>query len=128
VSGTWLGVLALAVVAGAGVLWYQRLQAVRAGEVRHLVIVLMGAGALLAVAAFAAGPGWVGGLAAGIALALSGVFLALQPLSGQARTVPKVAVGGPILDFTAPDDTGTAFELASLRGKPFLLKFFRGHW
>jgi hypothetical protein len=109
-------------------LWYQRLQAVRAGEVRGIVIVLMGAGALLAMAAFASNPGWLGGIVAGLALALSAVFLGLQPLSGQARTAPNVAVGGAILDFSAPDDTGATVELASLRGKPFLLKFFRGHW
>jgi len=39
-----------------------------------------------------------------------------------------VRVGGPILDFSAPDENGEPFALASLRGRPYLLKFFRGHW
>ena len=38
------------------------------------------------------------------------------------------AVGAPILDFEAPDAEGEPFDLATLRGRPFLLKFFRGHW
>jgi len=128
VSGGVLAVLAIGVVGAAGALWVRRLGQVRAGEVRGRVIAAMAAGAALAVAAFVAGPGLAGGVAAGLALALSGVFLALQPLSGQARVAPTVGVGEPIVDFRAPDDTGEAFELASLRGGPFLLKFFRGHW
>ena len=33
-----------------------------------------------------------------------------------------------IRNFTAKDDQGNSFDLAALRGRPFLLKFFRGHW
>ena len=127
-SGAFLGFFALAVVGGTGALWFQRMNAVRAGEVRSLVIGLMGLAALLSLLAFVSGPGLPGGIAAGLALAVSGTFLALQPLSGQARHGPAVRVGGPILDFSAPDDRGETFDLATLRGRPFLLKFFRGHW
>jgi len=127
-SGALLAWLAFAVVAASAQLWYRRLQHVRAGEVRGLVIAGMAVGAAFAVAGFVAGPGLAAGLAAGVALALSGVFLALQPLSRQSRRPPAVAVGEPILDFTAPDDAGEPFRLASLHGRPFLLKFFRGHW
>ncbi len=42
--------------------------------------------------------------------------------------VPRVAVGDPYIDFTAPDADGNAFTLSSLDGTPILLKFFRGHW
>jgi hypothetical protein len=101
---------------------------VRAGEVRGPVIGGMAAGLALAVASLAAEPGLAGGVLAGVALVVSSTFLALQPLSGQARVVPAARVGGPIPDFTAPDDAGEAFQLATLRGRPFLLKFFRGHW
>ena len=127
-SGSFLGFLALFVIAGTGALWFQRMKAVRTGEVRSLVIGLMALAALLSVLAFRAGPGLAGGIAAGFTLTLSGMFLALQPLSPQARNEPVVRVGGPILDFTATSDAGETFDLATLRGKPFLLKFFRGHW
>jgi peroxiredoxin len=46
----------------------------------------------------------------------------------QASLKPAVSVGGPILEFVLPDDAGRAFDLSSLRGRAFLLKFFRGHW
>ena len=127
-SGAMLGFLAFALVAATGAFWFRRLNQVRAGEVRTAVIGSMAVAAALAIAAFVAGPGLAGGIAAGFALALAGTFLALQPLSGQARTAPTVRVGGPILDFSAPTDGGEPFDLATLRGRPFLLKFFRGHW
>jgi peroxiredoxin len=75
-----------------------------------------------------AGVGVVGGIAAGLAIAGAAVFLALYSASGQAQRTPAVTVGRPILDFTAADDAGNPFDLARLRGTPFLLKFFRGHW
>jgi peroxiredoxin len=55
-------------------------------------------------------------------------FLGLSAASGQAKVAPAIAVGGSTIDFTASDDQGQPFALASRRGKPFLLKFFRGHW
>ena len=42
--------------------------------------------------------------------------------------IAEPVVGAPIIDFTALDDRAVPFELGSLRGKPYLLKFFRGHW
>ncbi|MGH7819078.1 MAG: hypothetical protein ACREQ9_04830, partial [Candidatus Binatia bacterium] len=57
-----------------------------------------------------------------------GAFLALAATGGQANVTPAVRVGEPIIDFTARDDHGDEFRLVSLRGRPFLLKFFRGHW
>ncbi|MBW2314440.1 MAG: hypothetical protein JRH10_09640 [Deltaproteobacteria bacterium] len=127
-NGSLLGFSAALLVAGIAGFWFQRLNQVRAGEVRSLVIGLMAAAAALSIAAFLSGPGLAGGIAAGVALAISGTFLALQPLSGQASGTSAVSVGGPILDFTASDDSGEPFDLSTLRGKPFLLKFFRGHW
>ena len=86
------------------------------------------AGVGLGLLAFARGPGLAGGIAAGLALGGGGLFLLLQVLGQQSRRTPTVAVGQPILDFTAPDADGRPFALASLRGRPYLLKFFRGHW
>jgi peroxiredoxin len=33
-----------------------------------------------------------------------------------------------VVSFSAPDADGREFDLSSLAGRPFLLKFFRGHW
>jgi hypothetical protein len=121
----WLSAL---VVGTAGGLWFRRLRAVRVPEDRTGFLAAFGAGGALAVAAFVLGPGWLAGVAAGLALLGSVTFLGLNLQSTQADRTPRVAVGGPILDFSAPDADGAEFQLAQLRGKPFLLKFFRGHW
>jgi cytochrome oxidase Cu insertion factor (SCO1/SenC/PrrC family) len=101
---------------------------VRVAERRPLVLALAGAGAGLGALALLRGPGLAGGVAAGLALALGALFFALQLLGRQASGAPAVAVGRPILDFMAPDADGRPFALAGLRGRPYLLKFFRGHW
>ena len=57
---------------------------------------------------------------------------ALMPLlrlqSAQAAKMPSVAVDGPMIEFALPGEDGASFESKSLAGKPYLLKFFRGHW
>ena len=88
----------------------------------HLIALALGA------AAFLLGASLLGRVLAGVAIGGAGVFLALQTQSRQGRQTPAVAVGGRIVEFTLPDHEGRPFHLATLRGKPFLLKFFRGHW
>jgi hypothetical protein len=82
----------------------------------------------LGVAAFGLGASTLGQVLAAVAIGGGLVFLSLQTQSRQARLTPAVAVGRPIIEFTLPDHEGRPFDLAALRGKPFLLKFFRGHW
>jgi hypothetical protein len=127
-TGAILGFLALALMAQAGFLWLRLIREVRVGERRPWVLFIVLAAIGLGVLAFANRPGVLGGSAAGLALGLGALFLALQGLGRQARRTPAVALGRPILDFTAPDAEGHPFALASLRGRPLLLKFFRGHW
>ena len=127
-SGLVLGLLALALVVQAGVVWMRSIRELRTGERRPLVLLVVVAGAGLGLLAFARGPGLLGGLAAGLAVGAGGLFLLLQLLGRQSRSTPSVALGREILDFTAPDAEGRPFALGSLRGRPYLLKFFRGHW
>lgn len=127
-SGLVLGLLALALLAQAGFVWMRSIREVRTGERRPLVLLVV-AGALgLGLLALVREPGWLGGLAAGLAVLGAVLFLLLQVLARQSRGAPAVAVGRPVLDFTAPAADGQPFALASLRGRPYLLKFFRGHW
>lgn len=116
------------VVVATGVVWFRRLNAVRIPENRNAFNIAMAAGVLLGVASLVAGPGLLGGVGAVIALVGGGAFLGLGAASKMDSKEPAVKVGAKILEFTAPDDQGAPFELAKLRGKPFLLKFFRGHW
>jgi hypothetical protein len=39
-----------------------------------------------------------------------------------------LAVGALAPDFTLPDETGAPVALASMRGHPTLIIFYRGHW
>ncbi len=127
-SGGVLGWLAGAVVLATGIVWFRLVKAVRIPRARAPYIALMGVGVALGLAAVVQGPGIWGGLAAWFAILAGGMFVALRAQSGQAKTPPSVKLGGPILDFVAADDQGNPFQLASLSGRPFLLKFFRGHW
>jgi hypothetical protein len=127
-SGSTLGLLALALLVFSGFVWLRSIRDVRTGERRLLVLGAVAAGLGLGLLALARGPGVLGGVAAGIAVALAAVFFVLQLLGRQARSTPHVAVGRPIPDFTAPDAEGQPFRLSSLHGRPYLLKFFRGHW
>jgi len=127
-SGAIFGYLALLLLVQAGFVWLRSIREVRTGERRPLVLLVVLSGMGLAGLAFARGPGVPGGVAAGLALGLGALFLVFQLLGRQSRVVPNVAVGRPILDFTAPDAEGRPFSLSSLRGRPLLLKFFRGHW
>jgi len=127
-SGSLLGIGAAAIVLATGVIWFRKINAVRIPHARGAYLAAMGAALVLGLVAFVQGPGIIGGIGAGFAILAGGAFLGLRLQSSQETKKPAVEIGGPILDFTAPDDTGRPFDLASLRGKPFLLKFFRGHW
>jgi drug/metabolite transporter (DMT)-like permease len=127
-TGALLGFVALALMAQAGFVWMRSIREVRVRERRPLVLLVVVAAVGLAAIAFAQGPGLAGGIAAGVALAFASLFLALQVLGQQRRDPAAVSVGQPALEFTVPDAEGRPFALASLAGRPYLLKFFRGHW
>ena len=127
-SGDLLGLAAATVVVATGVVWFRLVKAVRIPRVRAPYFAAMGLGVALGLAAFVQGTGLFGAIPAGFAILAGGFFLALRLQSAQDAREPAVELGQPILDFAATDDRGGRFELASLRGRPFLLKFFRGHW
>jgi cytochrome oxidase Cu insertion factor (SCO1/SenC/PrrC family) len=128
VSGDRLALLALLVALVAGAEFGRRIRRVSVPARRIAFDLAWLAALALGAAAFARGTGWAGALAAGTACALGAVMLLLRLQSAQLALVPRVAVGLPVLDFSAPDEHGRPFSLASLAGRPFLLKFFRGHW
>ena len=127
--GTFLALDGALIVFGTTFLWGRRIMQVRLPADRTAYVVSMSIGALLGLAALLLGVEGLGARAmAWFALGLGATFVGLVASSAQDSKTPAVAVGGPILDFTAPDENGEPFELSSMTGRPFLLKFFRGHW
>jgi hypothetical protein len=127
-SGTWLGIAGAVLTLGGWAVWMRLMQQVRIPRNRAGFFAVFGSSVGLGVAALVSGTGIIGGIAAALAILGGGMFIGLRLQSTQDAREPSVKVGEPILDFSAPDDTGASFALASLRGSPFLLKFFRGHW
>ena len=127
-AGDLLGFASLLLAVSMAVLWFRRIFAVRIPENRTAWVAAFGAAAVLGIVSFAVGNGSFGGVAAGFGIGIGGFMAATRAISRQSEKQPAVAVGSPIIDFTAPDENGESFELAGMRGRPFLLKFFRGHW
>jgi hypothetical protein len=127
-SGVLLGWSGAAIAAGLFAYWSRLMNRVAVPEKRGGYLAAMGLAVVLGVAALVQGAGWIGGIPAVFAILAGGMFLALRLQSSQAATTPAVSVGERILDFSAADENGEPFALSSLAGKPYLLKFFRGHW
>jgi peroxiredoxin len=127
-QGTSLALAGAVIIGVVGARWLCLMRQVRIPLERRAYVVANAAAALLGIAGLVVGTGLGGGIAAGVAIVSGTAFLALNAASGQARVRPAVSLGGPVLEFTATDDEGRPFALAELRGRPYLLKFFRGHW
>lgn len=122
-----LGLLALAIVGVTAWIWFQMIQAVKVPRNRAGYFALFALGGILGVTAISQG-GFFSTAFALPAVVIGFVFPALRMQSKQQPNRPAVAIGGDMLTFVAPDANGVDFDLGSLTGKPYLLKFFRGHW
>lgn len=89
---------------------------------------LMLAAVLLAGGGFVLQPGIVGYLLGGVATVLAAMFLVATATSDLPKKKFAVSVGAIAPDFSATDATGGKFGLSDLRGRPVLLKFYRGFW
>jgi len=93
----------------------------REQAVMMLALLLAGGGLLLQ-------PGIAGYLLGGGAIILALLFLLGTATSGLPEKKPAVSVGGIAPDFIATDANGHEFRLSGLRGRPVLMKFYRGYW
>ncbi len=73
-------------------------------------------------------PGLTTALPAGVGVALGGFILWLLTQRRLPDGELVVGVGDPMPALVATDDTGADFDLASLKGRRVMLKFFRGSW
>ena len=127
-SGVLLACVAAAVIVALFVLWQGMIRRVELDKRLWILNSMVVAVIALGIAALTREPGVAGGILAGASILMGVLFMGLGVLAPQSKQTPAVTVGGPLLDFTAPDENGKPFDLASLQGRPILLKFFRGHW
>lgn len=125
---TMIGVLAFAIAATTFAIWFRRIYAVDIPENRTGFVAVMAAAGVLGIAALVQGTGWLGGLAAGLAILLGAFFLLTGAIGEQKGGSGQFQLGKKLPDLSAPTDGGEVFDVASLTGNPLLLKFFRGHW
>jgi hypothetical protein len=122
------GFVSLLIVVITVIVWFQRVKAVRLPKIRFHYFSLTILGAVLGIYTITAGASWIGTVPALLAIVVGFVFPAFRLGSSQGDHQPAIGIGDPIIEFSAVDDKGNEFNLASLKGSPFLLKFFRGHW
>lgn len=122
-----LGLLALIVVGATVYNWLALIERVAIPRDRRAWFAAFLAGGAIGVIAISQG-GFLSTLFAIPAVAIGFLFPALRLQSRQQPNRPAVAVGDPMTNFVLKDENGVDFDLASLTGKPYLLKFFRGHW
>jgi hypothetical protein len=127
-SGQILGLVGFAIVVAAGIRWYTLIQQVAIPRDRTLLYGCFGVGAFFGLLALFNQPGWAVGLLALLAVLVGTLLPALRLRSDQAKNEPACPVGAAVPFFTAVDDHGRHFDSNQLAGKPYLLKFFRGHW
>ncbi|MBW2423192.1 MAG: hypothetical protein JRG86_03040 [Deltaproteobacteria bacterium] len=125
---TVLGWLAFALLVVSTLLWFRLAGQVRLPRNRSGFVLAWSGAALLGGLAIYAGAGWLAGIPAVLAVFAGGMLSILTAVSAQQAAPDAIAVGEPLRDFAALDEEGRRFELSSLRGRPILLKFFRGHW
>ncbi len=127
-EGDIFGFAGLAVLVATMVVWFRMVNQVSVPQNRMPYFGAFLVGSAFGIYAFVLGTSWIGGIPAGIAAFAGIFFVGMRALSAQDARTPAVQVGGSIIDFQAPDENDELFDLATMRGKPFLLKFFRGHW
>ncbi len=126
--GTKLGLLALVVALGCAFLWFYQARAVNIPENRTAFVVVFLTAVALGVAALVKGAGWMGRIAAMVAIFIGMLLPFTVGVSHQEVASNAIRVGDTIPCFSAPDDRGELFDSARLRGNPVLIKFFRAHW
>ena len=127
-AGAKLGILALVVAIGCLVLWAIQIRQVDIPENRAVYVVGFLAAVGLGVAAFVKGAGWIGGVAAALAIVIGCFYNFTVAISEQEVAAGAIQVGDSLPPFSALDDRGERFDSATLMGNPTLIKFFRGHW
>lgn len=122
-----LGLLGLAIVVATGFVWFRLIRNVAVPRNRAPYFAAFVTGALVGIAGVFQG-GLLSVATGGLAAFVGLTFVALRLQSGQRPNRPAVAIGEAMLAASAPDENGADFDLSILRGKPYLMKFFRGHW
>lgn len=127
-AGTKLGIVALVLAIGCAAFWNHQTRQVDIPENRIAFVAVFVTAVFLGVAAFFRGAGWLGRIAAVLAICIGSLVPLTMAVSRQDPAANAIRVGDTIPAFSAPDDRGELFDSERLRGHPVLIKFFRAHW
>lgn len=128
-AGTKLGIAALGLALGSGVIWFYLAREVNLPDDRTGFVLVFLSAALLGIAAYVKGTSLIGALPPAVAIVI-GLFLpfTIYISPQQVETGAVIKVGDHIPHFTASDDKGVQFDSRSLNDHLVLIKFFRAHW
>ncbi len=127
-SGFRLAVFGTVVILAGWASWWAKIKAMTVPRNAIVYQAIMASGVVLIVMGMSRGAGVPGGLLGMVGLLAGGMYLVTSFISGLPEEPLAVQIGERILDFEATDSAGEPFSLSSLDGRPFLLKFYRGHW
>jgi peroxiredoxin len=127
-AGLILNALAFAAAGGNIALHYPKITGNRAALKPRREQAVMVLALLLVATALFFQPGAVGVALGVLAIIPAGLFLLGSTKSWLYDQRPAVAIGDLAPDFTVTDSLGQPVRLASFRGAPVLLKFYRGVW
>ena len=128
-SGFDLSIVSFGIVLSSTLVWVLMVYKFTIPNNRFVFIVawLVGWGTGVAALILGTGSLWANnGLS--FALIVSSFCLLTVIIGGQKGGTGQFVVGSPVPALSAPDENEEIFDMASMSGKPILLKFFRGHW
>jgi hypothetical protein len=128
VSGFRIALYGFLIVIGAWATWWAKIRALTIPRNPIVYQCAVALGGVLALWGLLRGSGPLGNALAVLALVGSVFFLVTAAMRRLPDAPAAAVVGAPFLEFSTLDEDGNQFALSSMAGRPFLLKFFRGHW
>ena len=126
--GLALASFSLLATVGNLAVYYPKMTGNRAALRPRLEQGVMALAVALALTAIVLRPGAIGITIAVLAIIPSSLFLLATFTSGLPNQPSTVSVGEVAPEFRATDSHGRQLHLSNFRGRPVLLKFYRGYW
>jgi hypothetical protein len=115
-------------VAHQGAQYYFQIKKVNVSPNARFILLKMTVALMLSITAIVISPVLAVIMPAVLSLSGSAAFLLMLATRRTPNRPIAVTVGQRCIDFSAKDSDNRDFTLSSTKGRPVLLKFYRGHW